>query len=159
MVASADWNKHQIMFVETHLEMYLVLSLNAHQRRRLKFLLQFVYKFRRDQASSTCQLGRKLWIHIRLVRVYEGYTTLLYQGWVRANLAQAEEEHKNLMVIPRNYISGASKEGIREYSVLEHGSLPEIAIELGLTASLNHLVNFAFFFRKFQFNELDLFLW
>ena len=42
---------------------------------------------------------------------------------------------------------------------LEHGSHPEIAIELGLAASFNHLVDFAFFFQKFQFDELDLFLW
>ena len=89
--------------------MYLFLSLNAHQHRRLKFLLQFVNKFRRDQAASACQLGRKFWIHLCLIRVYEGYITLLYQGWVGANLAQAEE-YENLMVIPRKDVVGVKLE-------------------------------------------------
>lgn len=63
-----------------------------------------------------------------------------------ANLAQAEEEYENLMVISRKYISGARREAINGHSVLEHGSRPEIAIELGLTTSFNHLVDVEFFF-------------
>jgi len=77
---------------------------------------------------------------VRLVRVYEGYTILLYQGWVGANLAQAEE-YESLMAI------------------LERGSRPKIAIELGLAASFNCLVDNAFFIRIFQFDGLDLFFW
>ena len=125
--------------------MYLFLGLNAHQCRHLEFLLEFVHKFRQDQVLSVCQLGCKLWIHVCLVRVHKGYAILLYQGWVRASLAQVEE-YENLMVVPRKHISGASKEEINIYSVLEHGPHPETVIELGLTTSFNHLVNFAFFF-------------
>ena len=60
-----------------HTKTYLFLSLNARECSLLELLLHFVHKLGRDQASSTRQLGGKLWLHIRLVGVYEGHAILL----------------------------------------------------------------------------------
>jgi len=74
MVASVDCKKQLTYIRWNHPKIYLFLGLNSPERT---LLLRFVDKLGRNQASSTRQLGGRLWLHVCLTGVYEGHAILL----------------------------------------------------------------------------------